>query len=184
MNKCSVIQKVLTQEIMCVPESTLLILLCKISIIIILTEREDSNCCLLSSEGALARRQWAREGDQAKLSGCWLGSLCRSEGSCALLVKAASADAQRVKLWRSSHFTAARHCLHSRKLALLLLGSKSEETGWLLGLGKHNGKVVLSLLNSHEELICAYVPRLCFSLGGFFVVFFVLARSVQQPTSC
>lgn len=38
------------------------------------------------------------------------------------------------------------------------------------------------LLNIHEELICAHVSRLCFSLGDFFVLFFfVLPCSVQQP---
>lgn len=37
------------------------------------------------------------------------------------------------------------------------------------------------LLNIHEKLICAHVSRLCFSLGDFFVLFFlVLACSVQQ----
>lgn len=41
-----------------------------------------------------------------------------------------------------------------------------------------------SLMNIHEELICARVSRLCFSLGDSFVLFFfsVLACSGQQPT--
>lgn len=80
-------------------------------------------------------------------------------------------------------FCRAPSCLHSVGSALLLpVGNK-----WKMG-GTWTWQTLMGtwgcpLLNIHEELICAHVSRLCFSLGDFFVLFFCLGLLCSAANS-